>query len=175
MRTGTDNTYNGVMTVASDTLIVRPLRRGERGAVAAVFAGLSERSRFFRFLAPVRELAPRQLEHLADVGCCGREAVVATEPATAAPVGIARYVRDDERPDTAEVAFEVVDAWQGRGVGTRLAQALARRAARDGVHRFEATVASDNTRALALLRSLGPVERAVRDGTTLELTIALCR
>jgi GNAT superfamily N-acetyltransferase len=174
MRNLLRGTYNGGMSTA-DALIVRPLWRGERSAVKAVFAGLSERSRLLRFLAPLRELGPRDLDRLADVGCCGREAVVATERGSGAAVGIARYVRDDDEPDTAEVAFEVVDEWQGRGVGTRLARELARRAAADGVRRFRGTVSAGNEPSLALLRGLGPVERTVRDGPTLELTVALLR
>jgi RimJ/RimL family protein N-acetyltransferase len=161
------------MTGFADTLSVRPLQRGERSTVSAVFAGLSERSRLLRFLAPVHELAPRQLDRLVDVGCCGREALVATEPASSEAVGIARYVRDDERPDTAEVAFVVVDARQGRGVGTRLVRELARLAVADGIRRFTATVSSENAPALAVLGRLGRIERSAMDGPTVELTVAL--
>ena len=45
----------------------------------------------------------------------------------AASVGIARFVRDADAPE-AEIAFEVVDDWQGRGVGRRLVAELARAA-----------------------------------------------
>jgi RimJ/RimL family protein N-acetyltransferase len=138
-----------------------------------VFAGLSERSRLLRFLAPIRELAPRELDRLVDVGGCGRQALVATEQESGVAVGIARYVRDEERPDTAEVAFAVVDAWHGRGIGRRLASELVCVAAAEGIRCFRATVASGNAPALALLRGLGRIERSVRDGGTFELTVAL--
>jgi RimJ/RimL family protein N-acetyltransferase len=138
-----------------------------------VFAGLSERSRLLRFLAPIRELAPRDLERLVDVGGSGRRALVAADQESGAAVGIARYVRDDERPDTADVAFAVVDAWHGRGIGRRLVCELVCLAAADGVRRFRATVASGNAPALALLRGLGRIERSVPDGGTFELTVAL--
>ena len=58
----------------------------------------------------------------------------------------------------AEVAFEDVDAWQGRGVGGRLVDELARVAAGDGIRRLHATVAPGNEGALALMRRLGHVE-----------------
>src|SRR5581483_1928116 len=118
-------------------------------------------------------LPPRQLERLADVGCCGREAVVATTGEHA--VGIARYVRDEARPDTAEVAFAVVDAWQGRGIGRRLARALRRRAADDGIRRFSAVVSAGNRPALALVRGLGEIERTTIEGGAIELTVRLLR
>jgi GNAT superfamily N-acetyltransferase len=35
-------------------------------------------------------------------------------------VGIARYIRDAEDPQAAEVAVTVLDHWQRRGLGTEL-------------------------------------------------------
>jgi RimJ/RimL family protein N-acetyltransferase len=148
-----------------------PARRGDRRTVEAVFAGLSERSRRLRYLGPMPELPPRHVERLADVGRCGREALVATDRDSGEPIGIARYVR--EQDGAAEVAFEVVDAWQGRGIGTRLVGELACRAARDGIRRFHATVAGENRAALALLKRLGTIERRTWEGGTLVLTVRL--
>jgi RimJ/RimL family protein N-acetyltransferase len=161
------------MSAFADLVALRRLRGGERGTVSAVFAGLSQRSRRLRFLSPVHDLSERQLDRLVDVGCCGREAVVATDRETGDAIGIGRYVRDEHDHGLAEVAFEVVDAWQGRGVGRRLADELRLLASADGIRRFQATVASENSAALALLRGIGPVERTVRDGPALELTIRL--
>src|SRR5215218_560410 len=93
---------------------LRRLRPGERAPVLAVFAGLSERSRRLRFLGAKPRLPERDVQALVDVGCCGREAVVAVEQDGGRPIGIARFVRDGDAPE-AEVAFEVVDAWQGHG------------------------------------------------------------
>jgi GNAT superfamily N-acetyltransferase len=64
------------------------------------------------------------------------------------PAGLARLVRDG---DAAEVAFEVVDAQHGRGVGAALAEALAADARAAGITEFRATVAGDNGRAMSLL------------------------
>src|ERR671910_2955307 len=101
-----------------DAIVLRPLHHGERSAVLEVFAGLSERSRRLRFLGSKPRLLEREVDWLVDVGCCGREAVVAVDQDTGATVGIARFVRDIDAPE-AEIAFEVVDEWQGRGVGRR--------------------------------------------------------
>ena len=53
-------------------------------------------------------------------------------------MGIARYVRDRDDPQTAEIAVTVVDDWQGRGLGTELLTQLSGRARREGVLRFTA-------------------------------------
>jgi len=146
------------MTFASDALRIRRLGQGERRPVLQVFEGLSERSRRLRFLGPKPVLREAELAQLVDVGCCGRQAVVATDPATGEAVGIARYVRLGADPGTAEVAFEVVDAWQGLGVAVRLVDALRPVAAGEGIARLHATVAPENKAALALMRRLGRIE-----------------
>jgi L-amino acid N-acyltransferase YncA len=145
-------------TFAADALPIRRLASGELRPVLQVFDGLSDRSRRLRFLGPKPVLRERELAQLVDVGCCGREAVVATHPETGDALGIARYVRHGADPATAEVAFEVVDAWQGRGVGSRLVETLADVAAEDGIQRMYAAVAPENRAALALIRKLGRVE-----------------
>jgi RimJ/RimL family protein N-acetyltransferase len=134
---------------------VERLRGGDRGAVLEVFSRMSERSRRLRFHGPKPRLREVEVERFVDVGCCGREAVAATDLVTGAVVGTARFVRDDDDPRSAEVAFEVVDDCQGRGVGGRLVDELGALARRQGIHRFHATVVPGNEPALALLRRAG--------------------
>ena len=153
-------------------IAVRRLDHGERSPVLDVFAGLSERSRRLRFLGAKPRLPERDLDLLVDVGCCGREAVVAIEQEHGQPVGIARFVRDGHAPE-AEVAFEVVDAWQGRGVGRRLVEDLAALARSQGILRLRATIARGNAPALALVRSLGELVASRPDGADLELVVRL--
>jgi RimJ/RimL family protein N-acetyltransferase len=136
---------------------VERLDPGDRRSVLEVFEGLSDRSRRLRFHGPKPRLPEAEVEALADVGCCGREAVSATDLVTGEVVGLARFVRDGGDPKTAEVAFEVVDSCQGRGVGARLLHELTSLARRDGVERFTAFVLPGNEGALALLRSVGRV------------------
>jgi RimJ/RimL family protein N-acetyltransferase len=133
------------------------IRSGDRAAVREVFDGLSEGSRRLRFHGPKPKLADAEVDVLADVGCCGREAVGAIDLRTGEVVGIARFVRDSEDERTAEVAFAVVDACHGNGVGSRLLRELTSLAKRDGVERFVAHVAYGNEAALALLRRIGRV------------------
>jgi len=71
------------------------------------------------------------------------------------PVGIARWIRTPELPDAAELALEVVDDEQGRGVGRALGAHAARCAARAGVRTILVSVAPDNVRAQGWLSALG--------------------
>jgi RimJ/RimL family protein N-acetyltransferase len=161
------------MSTFADSLTIRRLADGERRPVLQVFDGLSERSRRLRFLGPKPVLGERDVEQLVDVGCCGRQAVAAIDQATGEAVGIARYVRLGADRQTAEVAFEVVDAWQGRGVGRLLVDALADVAAEEGIRRLHATVAPDNRAALALMRRLGRVEWTSFVDGAYEVVVAL--
>ena len=155
-----------------DGILLRPLRYGERNAVLEVFAGLSERSRRLRFLGSKPRLLESDVAYLADVGCCGREAVVAIDQGSGRTIGIARFVRDEGSPE-AEIAFEVVDEWQGRGLGKRLVEELGQLAREQGILRLRALIAHGNRPAFALVRGLG--EELVRryEGGDVELVVRL--
>jgi GNAT superfamily N-acetyltransferase len=77
------------------------------------------------------------------------------------PVAIGRLIR--VAPGSAEIAFEVVDAHQGRGLGTALLDTLLTVASVSGMDRIQATVLPSNDRSLRLLRSIGMAFR-VEDG-----------
>ena len=68
-------------------------------------------------------------------------------------------------PATAEVALVVEDAWQGRGLGPLLLEALLDAAAARGHERFCAYVLAENRRMLVLLGRITDIrERSVTDG-----------
>ena len=77
------------------------------------------------------------------------------------PVGICRYVRT--ALDVAELAFEVVDAHQGRGIGAALVDAVTTVARDNGIRWFEATVEPGNAASEALVARAG-VRLFVSDG-----------
>jgi GNAT superfamily N-acetyltransferase len=150
---------------------VRPLRRDEAEVLDKVFAGLSPQSRHLRFHSPIPQLTAPVRRALLAVD--GRDHVALVAMARGEPVGIARLIRDRLRPDQAEVAFEVVDAWHRRGVGRLLLTALAEQAERVGVQRVLARVLPENTAAFALLRSVFPVCLARRERDATELVCLL--
>ena len=155
-----------------DGIALRPLRSGERETVLEVFHGLSDRSRRLRFLDANPRLPARDLDLLVDVGRCGRDAVTAFDVGSGRAIGLARFVRDGDAPE-AEIAFEVVDEWQGRGVGRRLVAELARLAHAQGILRVRAVVDRSNQPALALVRGLGDLVAQRPDGPAVELVVRL--
>jgi RimJ/RimL family protein N-acetyltransferase len=139
------------------SLELRPLARGDAGTLLTVFAGMGPRAREQRFLAPKWRLTAYDVRQLTAVDGRDHVALVAVAPA-GRPVGIARFIRDRDDPVAAEVAVEVVDAWQRRGVGGMLLAALAERAVAAGVRRLVLSVSADNVAVRRLLRRApGPV------------------
>ena len=153
-------------------VMIRELARSDRAAVAFAFGRLGARSREQRFLAFKPILTARDLALMTDVDHWHHDALIALSPPPRAPVGIARYIRLDEF-DVAEVAVEVVDSWQQRGVGRALVSALGERARRAGIRSFNATMLSNNRGAQALLRRFGPQTVVDSDQTVIEVMVAL--
>jgi RimJ/RimL family protein N-acetyltransferase len=153
--------------------VVRRLASGDAAAVQEVFDGMSERSRFQRFVGAKPALSPRDLEILTTIDHVNHEAFVAVDPRTGRAVGEAHLVRDDEDRAVAEVAFAVADECQGRRLGTWLADILAKRARQLGIDRLRATMRADNARSLALFQRMGRVAERRFDGGALELEVVL--
>jgi GNAT superfamily N-acetyltransferase len=150
-----------VVTRDGSAVPVRPLGRGERRPVQAVFDGMSAESRRLRFLTPIPRLPGGMLRRLAEVDHDRHGAWVAEVGGE--PVAIARFVRFTDRPHVADVAVSVMDSWQGRGVGPALLEVLGVAAAEAGVTRFSWTMDEDNDR-VRRLASRFPGEEIVTDG-----------
>lgn len=71
-------------------------------------------------------------------------------------VGVAQFDRVDDGP-SAEVAIEVAQDWQQRGLGTSLLTVLARYARAVGVRQFTARYFADNQAIRKLLHEVGRV------------------
>lgn len=153
--------------------VVRTLAGGEVAVVQEVFAGMSEQSRYQRYIGPKSLLSRRDLERLTAVDHDNHEAFVAIDPATSRAVGEAHLVRDETDRASGEVAFAIADAWQNRRLGSRLAELLATRARQLGIRRLRATMLADNARSRAIVRRMGRVVGSRYAGRAVELEIVL--
>jgi len=135
-------------------VLIRQIRNTDAPLLADGFARLSPQSRRTRFLTTKKELSGAELRYFTDVDHRDHEALGALSQADGRGVGIARYIRDAEDPQAAEIAVAVVDDWQGRGLGTELLTRLSGRARQEGIHRFTALVAEDNMVMAGLLRNM---------------------
>lgn len=140
-------------------VLVRPLVPDDRAELTAQYELLSPVSRRLRFVSAPEHLSERMLDHLLDVDFDARCAIVAVlidEPGSPG-VGVARYARRADDRTTAEAAVTVLDAHQGRGIGTVLLTDLVRTALTQGIATFVADVMWDNADLLRGLRAVGAV------------------
>jgi L-amino acid N-acyltransferase YncA len=138
---------------------IRPIRPSDTDLLLKTFDRLSMESRTFRFLFPKLRLSASELRYFTEVDHHDHEALVAVHRFDNSGLGIARFVRHRNNPLAADVAVTVIDEWHGRGLGTRLVTRLMERARCEGVAHFTAMIASDNSRARALLHSVGHASR----------------
>jgi RimJ/RimL family protein N-acetyltransferase len=154
---------------------IRPIEPGDKPLLEDGLRRLSAESIRRRFLAAKPRFSAAELRYLTEVDGTAHVALVAVlEADPGCVLGVARSVQLADEPGTAEMAIVVADAWQGRGLGRTLADALADAAGRTGVRRIVATMSGDNVPARRLLaRIAGRMQDGgVRDGVR-EVTVEL--
>ncbi|WP_208302261.1 GNAT family N-acetyltransferase, partial [Dermatophilus congolensis] len=149
---------------------VRPITPNDTERIHRFHAGQSERSIYMRFFAPIKKLSDETVHTFTHVDHDQRAALVALTGDNI--IGIARYDRLHD-PRTAEVAFNIADSCQGKGVGSVLLEHLAVIAHEKGIDRFIAEVLPTNRQMLAVFTDAGyEITRAFEEGIiTVEFTI----
>jgi acetyl coenzyme A synthetase (ADP forming)-like protein len=157
------------------TLRLRPPVRADAGAILDFFRALSEQSLYMRFHG-FPSLGPQVVEQVLGSDWAERGALLGAVEENGAErvVALANYARLRD-PSVAEAAFAVADAYQRRGVGTRLVEQLAERAARHGIERFVAEVLADNRGMLGVFEALGFELTRELAGGAVEITFPIAR
>lgn len=144
-------------TVAS----LRPIRPADVDGIHRFHAAQSDESIYLRFFAPLRRLSDADVHRFTHVDYVDRVALVVTMREEI--IGIGRFDRLDA--GTAEVAFNISDHYQGKGIGSVLLEHLAAIARDLGIARFTAEVLPQNRRMLDVFSDAGyEVARRVEDG-----------
>ncbi|MFB9838906.1 bifunctional acetate--CoA ligase family protein/GNAT family N-acetyltransferase, partial [Actinoallomurus acaciae] len=160
-----------VVLADGGTAHLRPIRPDDAGLLREFYARLSPESIYYRFFSPRPRLTDREIEHFTTVDYDNRVALIAT--IGGAMVAVVRYDRLRPGQDTAEVAFLVEDAHQGRGVASVLLEHIAAAARERGITRFVADVLPENRRMSKVFRDAGyKAEQRYEEGV-LALTLDL--
>lgn len=152
------------------TAHLRPIHPSDADAVQAFHGGQSQKSIYMRFFAFKSKLSAKELKRFTEVDYKDRVALVITIGGDI--IGIGRYDRLDD-PAEAEVAFNIADAHQGRGIGSILLEHLAAAARENGIRKFSAEVLPENRKMLMVFSDAGyDVKRHFDDGVvSLEFNI----
>jgi RimJ/RimL family protein N-acetyltransferase len=141
-------------------IAVRPIRPDDKSLLAEGIRHQSAETLRRRFMSPKPRLTAGELRYLTEVDGFDHVALIAFELGKPQDrpdgvVGVARFVRDRLRPDTAEFAILICDDYQRRGAGRALGGLLIDEARTRGIARFTAVTESDNLPAQRLIAAIG--------------------
>src|SRR5258708_15331186 len=156
------------------TVLIRPARASDAGALQAQFHRLTPYQVYTRFCRRARSLSYAELQTLCNVN---HETEVAFLAVTApreseVVVGSACYFLNSTT-NLAEIAFMVAPEWQGQGVGTALQARLQGYGIGRGVRGFVAEMLPRNARMLRLATHAPRTVSTTRDDDSEHVTILL--
>ena len=134
---------------------IRALRPNDRTELLAAIGRTSTQSLFRRFFAAKRGFTDQEIEFFLHADFINHVALVAVmeEDGRPAIVGGGRYIV--LQPGKAEVAFAVIDRYQGQGIGTALMRQLAEIARAAGLRELIAEMLPENIPMLKVFEKSG--------------------
>jgi acetyltransferase len=163
----------GTWTLADGTkLTLRHIAPADADREQAFVHGLSAQSSYLRFHGTIKELSKKELKTFTEPDSRNAVALVVLHSGESGEeeIGVARYVIDPDRADC-EFAIVVADAWQKRGIGTRLMNALISHLQASGVKQISGSVLKSNSAMLKFIKEMGFEETSVpEEPTTVLLT-----
>lgn len=139
-------------------IVLKPIDTDDAPAIVQVFSGLGPESCYLRFGQKQFSHSPKRMHRfaeriVAESSSTGWIAYVVEEGGQERAIGLARYV--NLSGDQAEVAFTVVDAYHGLGLGSILWKQLVRSARRAKLSTLVANVHPQNYKMHALIEKSG--------------------
>jgi acetyltransferase len=151
-------------------LTLRHIAPTDAAIEQAFVHGLSPQSSYFRFHGTITDLSKKDLEKFTNPDSRNEVAliVLCSRETSEEEIGVARYVID---PDGANCEFAIVvaDAWQKRGIGTRLMNALIRHIQGSGVKRMSGYVLKTNSAMRKFVKQLDFAETNIPDDPSILL------
>ena len=137
------------------TLEIRALKPSDEADMLAAVDRIGKQSLYRRFMGAKRGFSDKERAFFLNVDFVNHVALVAVvkEADHATIVAGGRYIV--EKPGMAEIAFAVVDDYQGQGIGAVLLRHLAAIARQARLKEFTAEVLPDNTPMLKVFERSG--------------------
>ena len=166
--------YSAIETLRDGRRIeIRALRPDDQAGLLAAVERSSSQSLHRRFFGAKRFFSDKEIAFFVNVDFVNHVALVAalSEAGRTTIVGGGRYVL--VRPGTAEVAFVVVDEFQGQGIGAALMRHLATIARDAGLNELIAEVLAENSPMLKVFEKSGLSCRTTRESGVVHISLAL--
>jgi RimJ/RimL family protein N-acetyltransferase len=152
---------------------IRALRREDEADMLAAIGKTSAQSLQRRFFVMKRHFSDKERAFFMDIDFKNHVAIVAVAEEAGRKVIVAggRYIVFE--PGRAEMAFVVIDTWQGRGLGSILMRHLVKFASDAGLQELTAEVLPENAAMIKVFGKFGFRPAARRDPQTLHLVLKL--
>jgi len=131
-------------------IVIRGLCPDDKEKLLSFYEKLRDETIYTRFFSIIRHFTP-YVDRL--ISSSRIYSVVAENEDTEEIIGVAELVLD--KNGAAEGGIVVLEAMQGKGIGSRLAKALATVARNVGIRKVYGYIMADNIRALRLVKKLG--------------------
>ena len=156
-----------------NTAEIRALRPEDEADMLAALEQTSAQSLQRRFFVMKRHFSDKERAFFMDIDFKNHVALVARagEAGREVLVGGSRFIVFE--PGRAEMAFMVVDAWQGRGIGSILMRHLVKIAREAGLEELTAEVLSENAAMRNVFGKFGFKPAARQDPQTVHLALRL--
>jgi acetyltransferase len=145
-------------------LTLRHIAPTDAAREQAFVQGLSPQSSYLRFHGTITGLSKKALDKFTNPDPRNAVALIVLFRGETGDeeIGVARYVTD---PDGANCEFAIVvaDAWQKRGIGTRLMTALMKHLRASGVKRMSGSVLKSNSAMRQFVKQLDFAETSSPD------------
>ena len=152
---------------------IRALRPEDQAGLLAAVDRIGTQSLYRRFFGARRNFSETEIAFFLNVDFTNQVALVAVADESGRDTIVAggRYIL--ERPGVAEIAFAVIDEYQGQGLGAALLRHLVEIARSAGLKQFTAEVLPENIPMLKVFEKSGlkPVTR--REAGTVHVTLRL--
>jgi acetyltransferase len=137
-------------------ITIRPIRPEDAELVQEFVRGLSEESKYFRFMSSLQELTETMLVRFTQIDYSREMALIAVTLVHDKEIelGVARFAINPDG-DSCEFALVVADSIQGKGLGQKLMVSLMETARSKGLSVIEGEVLSNNHNMIKLVTGLG--------------------
>jgi RimJ/RimL family protein N-acetyltransferase len=138
-------------------VLIRLLNQDDKEELKVGFEKLSTQSKYRRFFVPIRSLSNSQLKQLTEMDNKNHLALCAyvVNQDGMLGIGVARYIRVEDEPETAEFALTIIDEYQSQGLGTELLNLLIQCARKNEIRKFIGYMLAENSSMLKILKHLG--------------------
>ena len=152
---------------------IRALRPEDEADMLAAIGKTSAQSLQRRFFVMKRHFSDKERAFFMDIDFKTHVAIVALaeEAGRKVVIGGGRFIVFE--PGRAEMAFVVIDTWQGRGVGSILMRHLVKIARDGGLKELTAEVLPENKAMIKVFGKFGFSPAARRDPQTVHLVLQL--